>query len=248
MLTENKISFRILGVLKLAWEMGEAYAKERPYHALSLRLSGDAHFMHGEDEYSVKKGGMIYVPSNYDYTINALADESVIVVHFEVLGDAPTEIEVFTPQNPEIYIDLFSKMYRIWQSKTIGYEYRAESLFARVLEGMMSESFYLKNSIRRDFSTLLDFLHLNFTDPSVTVASLAKRMSVSETYLRRLFNDALGTSPIKYLTRLRLEYATSLLDTGFYTIEDVARKVGYSDAKYFSTLYKRTYGISPSKR
>ena len=249
MLFDAKISFRIESVLKLSWEMGSAYAKERPHHALSIRLSGDASFESGGEYYHASAGDLIYVPKGVDYKITSSQPESVIVVHFDILdGDGGKGIEVFRPKNPDIFIDLFSKMYRVWREKPIGYGYRADSLLSRVLEGIVGERFLSRHGMHAEFSTLLDFLHANYTDPSVTVNSLAKRISVSGTYLRRLFHDNLGTSPIKYLTALRLAYATELIDTGFYTVEEVAQKSGFNDAKYFSTVYKRRFGIPPSKR
>ena len=249
MLGKNKICFKIESVLKLSFEVGTAYAKERPFHALSIRLSGEASFDTRGERYRASAGDLIYVPAGVDYTITSSQPESLVVVHFDVLdGECGDKIEVFRPKNTDIYCDLFTKLCRIWREKPLGYEYRADSLLSRILEGVMGERFLREHSVHAEFSTLLDFLHSNFTDSSVTVDSLAKRISVSGTYLRRLFHDNLGTSPIKYLTKLRLDYASELLDTGFYTIEEVAHRSGFNDAKYFSTIYKRTFGTPPSKR
>ena len=96
-------------------------------------------------------------------------------------------------------------------------------------------------------STLLGFIHANFQDSSLTVESLAKRINVSPAYLRRVFGEKFGTSPIKYLTRLRLEHARQLLESGYYTVEETAKLSGYNDPKYFSTAYKQAYGTSPGK-
>jgi len=248
MLTDKKFTFRIRSVLKLTWDMGEAYAEGRDYHALSIRVEGDSDFFSGGESYHIGKGEMIYVPAGCDYNIRSHERETVIAVHFDVLDADGGAIEVFHPKNPEIMIDLFYKMYRAWRAKEVGYEYRIDSLFSRVLEGIVTETFNERRGIRPDFSTLLGFLHANFTDPSLTVDSLARRMSISTTYLRQLFCDNFGISPIKYLTRLRIDYATRLLESGYYTVEEVAKLSGYADPKYFSTVYKRNTGYSPKER
>ena len=247
MLTDKKLSFNIISVLHLHWESGSEYVKGRPYHALSIRLDGEAEFTHGDTTLTVKRGELVYVPKNCDYRITSHRPENVIAVHFDIIGDEDGELEVIKPNNPEIIGELFMKMHSAWCEKRIGYEYRAESLFARVMEGLMTEAFGRRHGIKPDLSTLLNFIHANFQDSSLTVASLAKRISVSPTYLRRSFSEKLGTSPIKYLTRLRLSHAKQLLESGYYTVEEVARLSGYSDPKYFSTLYRRTYGIPPGK-
>ena len=248
MLTDKKFTFRIRSVLKLSWGEGAAYAAGRDFHALSIRIEGNADFIHGDRRYHVGRGEMLYVPAGCDYRIEPHERETVIAVHFDVLDAEHGEIETFRPKNPEIMTDLFYKMYRAWRAKEVGYEYRIDSLLSRVLEGMVAERFNERHGIRPDFLTLLGFLHANFTDPSLTVESLAKRMSVSTTYLRHLFCENFGVSPIKYLTRLRIDYATRLLESGYYTVEEVAKLSGYVDPKYFSTVYKRNTGASPKKR
>ncbi len=248
MLTDRKFTFRIRSVLKLSREAGTASVKGRDFHALSVRIEGDSSFVCGTESYNVGKGDMLYIPSDCDFVIDTHEHEAVIAVHFDIIDADFHTMEAFKPKNPEIMIDLFYKMYRAWRAKEIGYEYRIDSLFSRVLEGMVSERFNDTHGIRPDFSTLLGFLHANFTDPSLTVESLAKRMSVSTTYLRLLFCENFGISPIKYLTRLRIDYATRLLESGYYTVEEVAKLSGYVDPKYFSTVYKRSTGESPRHR
>ncbi len=247
MLCEEKITYKIISVLKLSWDKGSAVAKERPYHALSIRLDGDAEFLNEEDRLTVGCGDIVYVPSGVGYRITAKERETVIAVHFEMLDKHLNRLELFHPNNPDIMKDLFLKMYSSWQSRKIGYEYRVESLFARIMEGLVTERFQHLNSVRADFGTLLGFINANFQDPSLSVNSLAARINVSATYLRRLFNNQLGVGPHKYLAGLRLGYARQLLESGYYTVEDVARMSGYNDPKHFSTMYKRSFGISPGK-
>lgn len=247
MLTDKKISFRVLSVLKLSWESGEAYAEKRPYNALSLRLEGDSEFIHNGKSVRATAGDILFVPAGTDYKLISHKRESLIVVHFDILYGEADGFEVFKPANPEIMTDLFVKMYHTWRASAVGYEYRVESTLARVLEGIVSENFNRKRGIKPDFSTLLGFIHSNFTDPALTVDSMARRMGISTTYLRELFSENLGTTPLKYLHSLRIDYADRLLESDYYTVEEVARLSGYNDPKYFSTAYKRERGNPPSK-
>lgn len=245
MITDKKLSYNIISVLKLHWPSGSAYAGGRPYHALSVRLEGEADFTSAGKTYSPVRGDLIYIPKGCDYKITAKRSETVIVVHFDILDDEERDIELIRPSSPDITSELFMKMHAAWEEKRIGYEYRIESLFARVMEGLMADAFLERHGLRPDISTLLGFIHTNFQDPALTVASLAERIGVSSAYLRRTFGEKFGTSPIKYLTRLRLGHAKQLLEAGYHTVEEVAKLSGYNDPKYFSTAYKRAYGISP---
>lgn len=247
MITDNNFFFKIISVLRLSWQKNTAYAKPRPYHALSLRLKGDATFTHGDKKYVARKNDIIYVPKDYEYTITSEKSETVLVIHFDIIGERKNSIETFTPINPEIFIDLFTRMEEAWYKKSVGYKYRMDSLFSRILENMEIQQFKAAGSVKGDFAELLDYLHSNFTDPLVTVETLSSRMNITPTYLRLLFHEKLGVSPHKYVTALRMDYATSLLESGYYTVEEVAEMSGYNDPKYFSTCYKKYKGLSPIK-
>lgn len=68
-------------------------------------------------------------------------------------------------------------------------------------------------------------------------------------YLRKLFKKEMGVTPLEYMTRLRMKKAESLLSamwTREHSVAEVARMCGYDDALYFSRVFKKTYGCSPS--
>jgi transcriptional regulator GlxA family with amidase domain len=75
---------------------------------------------------------------------------------------------------------------------------------------------------------------------------LSARISVTPEHLRRLCQHEYQESPMRYVTRLRLRHAASLLASHIYSVELVARKVGYTNAFAFSTAFKREMGASPS--
>ena len=93
----------------------------------------------------------------------------------------------------------------------------------------------------------VEYIHRRFTDPALTVAEAARASYMSEVYLRRLFKEVHGTSPQRYITALRLRRAVALLTSGGHTLKEVAYLSGYTDYKYFTTVFKREVGLSPSE-
>ncbi len=91
----------------------------------------------------------------------------------------------------------------------------------------------------------LSFLQNNFTQ-DFSVEDLAKMCCVSSGSFRKSFAEYTGTSPVEYRNRLRIQKATELLKTGNYTVGEAAEAVGIRDIKYFSKLFKRYAGVSPS--
>lgn len=70
-------------------------------------------------------------------------------------------------------------------------------------------------------------------------------MSVS--WLQRKFKENFHTSPMQYLLSVRICQATELLETSNYNITQIANIVGYDDPLYFSRLYSKVKGVSPTE-
>lgn len=83
------------------------------------------------------------------------------------------------------------------------------------------------------------------TRDRIDVASLAEAAGYSRHHFSRLFGASEGLSPARYVTRLRMEEAVSALGASSLPIKAVAERCGFSDANYFSKVFKRTYGMTP---
>ncbi|AIQ31578.1 hypothetical protein P40081_28110 [Paenibacillus sp. FSL P4-0081] len=80
----------------------------------------------------------------------------------------------------------------------------------------------------------------------LTIPLLANMFSVNGNYVSQLFKRETGRTFTEYLTNLRIGYACELLMNSDLTISEIAEKSGYSDYFYFSRLFKRIKGMSPS--
>lgn len=75
---------------------------------------------------------------------------------------------------------------------------------------------------------------------------IARRFNVNPYYLAHLFKEQTNFSPIQYMIRRRVGEAQSLLINTNHSITRIASLVGYDNANYFSTLFSKMIGISPS--
>ncbi len=81
----------------------------------------------------------------------------------------------------------------------------------------------------------------------ISLTELADTISVTPYYLCKLFKLAFGLTPIKYLTRLRIQRGKELLLTRpSYPISQIAEDVGYRDTSYFSHVFKQSERLSPT--
>ncbi len=90
-----------------------------------------------------------------------------------------------------------------------------------------------------------EYIELNF-DKSISRNDIADKFYLNPDYLSRAFNKETGLSIPEYQTKLRINRAILLLQSGM-SISEVAECVGYDSYSYFSTVYKKIEGITPSE-
>ena len=78
---------------------------------------------------------------------------------------------------------------------------------------------------------------------NLPVSTYAAKCNVSESYFRKKFTETVGISPIDYRNELRFAEAKRLYKKN-YTLQEIAEKLGYYDASYFSKIYKKSVGDS----
>ncbi|MEM6691819.1 MAG: helix-turn-helix domain-containing protein [Planctomycetota bacterium] len=80
---------------------------------------------------------------------------------------------------------------------------------------------------------------------SIALEELVAISGMSRTNYIRMFEAAMGTSPINYLIGLRIDEASRLLRSTDRSITDIAFDVGFSDSNYFSRQFRKAHGQSP---
>lgn len=91
------------------------------------------------------------------------------------------------------------------------------------------------------------YLSDHYADPDLGVDTLAGELNVSPAYFSTLFKRETGEGFVAYLTRLRMEKALEYLNTTDDKTYIISDKVGYADPNYFSYVFKKQYGVAPSK-
>ncbi len=81
----------------------------------------------------------------------------------------------------------------------------------------------------------------------MSLDTVCSKLGVSNSYFSSMFKKESGSSFITYLTDYRMQQAVRLLLETEEKSYEIAEHVGYEDANYFSYVFKRRYGMSPSK-
>lgn len=81
----------------------------------------------------------------------------------------------------------------------------------------------------------------------VSLEQAAEAMGMSSFYFSRLFRTAYNQTFLEYLTVYRIHHAVRLLEQTDIPVREIAPRVGYADANYFSKVFKRHIGITPTE-
>ena len=92
----------------------------------------------------------------------------------------------------------------------------------------------------------LRYIYDNYMN-SFTIEEMAKTLNYSESYLRHIFVKQSGKSIAKTVLAIRLSQASTLLVSTNLSVTTIALECGFCDGNYFSTVFKKKYGVSPMK-
>ena len=119
-------------------------------------------------------------------------------------------------------------------------------------EKMISQAIEIRdqnsgNKNRSILKTAVDFIDEHYMDEDISLNTAANVANVSSNHFSALFSQNMGQTFIEYLTTLRMNKAKELLRCTGMRSSEIAGEVGYKDAHYFSYLFKKTQGMTPSE-
>jgi len=90
------------------------------------------------------------------------------------------------------------------------------------------------------------FVLNNFTNPELSVASVADKFNITANYLSMLFRQTKGQNISVFITQLRINKAKELLKKQNINISSICKLSGYIDYHYFTKVFKKVEGMTPS--
>ena len=134
-------------------------------------------------------------------------------------------------------------------NEAAGYRFFAKSYFAKVI-GVLSRVAnhipFQENIETDELSELTAYLEENLNE-KVTAANMAQFTGVSESHLRKKFQEVYAESPMHYLQRIRVERSMEMLADPALSITEIAYDVGMGDSNYYSRIFRKINGCSPSE-
>lgn len=106
------------------------------------------------------------------------------------------------------------------------------------LEPQNGQGFHLVSAVQK-------YIDEHFSDAEFSLDRLGSELKYNKKYLSMTFKKHMGVGIVEYLHTVRIQHACTMLRQGFSSVGDVALRCGYTDAQYFSKVFKRRLGTSP---
>lgn len=227
----------------------------RETYGLFLVTAGKGIFVIDGVEYQVKRGNSVML---FPYSSIKVKPYPNVMFEYKWVEITGFEIAVLIsrtnfsktrPVAPEIPVDNFFQYFDVGNddSDTI---YSACRTNGKILVLL---SFYIQfypsqqTAETNYIMQARDYIERNFREVSCTVKSVADKIQIDRTYLYRLFKEETGFSVIEYINNCRIGRACSMLTNTSVQIKDIALSVGFSDQLYFSKVFKKLKGITPTE-
>lgn len=142
------------------------------------------------------------------------------------------------------FIDLIKSMI---ESNDNNHHFRVVAEFYRLIDLLYTGSHAEKDDSRAGaFYEVLHFIEANLGSP-LSTKTICEKFNYNETYFCRKFKNHTGLSVTKYILLHRLEIACQLLRNKEKHVGDICSECGFSDFSYFSSAFKKVYGVTPTR-
>jgi two-component system response regulator YesN len=131
----------------------------------------------------------------------------------------------------------------LWISQLEEWTSKLKQIFSDMLESINYSRLEITHV--QSIATVRNYINDHMKE-EVTLSGLAEIFHFSPQYLAKKFKEEYGTTIMNYLTQLRIEKAFSLLDHTELSIQEVASESGFENLNYFSKVFKKNTGITPS--
>ena len=235
------------------WESADiTFPQHRFYYILSgkctIRISGKS--------YTGMPGRWFYIPAGVPcgYLNDCTKPFSKYWVHFDMIH-SNTDLLSSLELPPYVDAPLDKNLLRLFETGTAtrrsemlsdklqlsGVMFNLLSSYIRLSGDVTADTFYEKDARSRKIMRYIEW-HLQ---ENLSNATLAAYMHMDVRNFIRYFKKITGSTPAKYITRLRMSTAQSLLTETDMRISEIMYQVGISDLPLFSRMFKRVYSLSP---
>lgn len=226
-----------------------------PYSKIYYLLDGECEIVIRGVPYHGEKNSFFFIPSGVEHSFYHINENYVkkYWFHFEIragekrlfqLLDIPYHIK----RSDTHIVPLFERIIRCSRENTVS---GILNLKTGIIE-MVTDYITYTHADRPldntqsvvDIEVVLDFINHHLSE-NLTVPTLAELLHLHPNYFIPFFKKQIGMSPLKYVNFMKMERAKAMLENTAMPLCDIMERTGFTDASYFSKIFKQYSGYAP---
>ena len=224
-------------------------ADGRPFHCIAYSLEGVVDHFFGNKILTHKPGVIFYIPAQTNFLASTTCPFiHSIAIHFYIHEHTVLEHATYPIEKNKRLEFIFQDVLKRYFRKEPAWQLRVTQALYDIIATLVElQNQKMPNSrLRKDLDSVIEQIHKNIANSDFSVEGAARSFRVTRTHFGRLFKRAYGVTPIEYIQKKRLELAKDLLRASFFNISEISSQCGFSDLYYFSKVFKKETGLSPS--
>jgi AraC family transcriptional regulator, arabinose operon regulatory protein len=224
------------------------------FHDLTYIYSGKAVYIVNDTEYQLSRNDFIYIPKGSIRQAYTFEEDPMHCYAFnfhldfyrgeEVSLPFPT---VFTVGRLSELTEYYKCFNNVWMQKDPEYLLEARAIFMLILHKLITLAQNVGTSQKsHSITTEIKEYIMSHLNQKIEIPEMADIFGLHPVYFGALFKKNSGYTIKEYITMLRINNAENLLSTGGYTVSEAAFRCGFEDIFYFSKVFKKYKGVTPS--
>lgn len=227
-------------------------------NCIYLILDGEGEIILNHTSYFPKAGDVVIIPYGTHVSYHTINKNGYYKYwcHFQAVQAATHLFEfihvpfVFHPASTQNLEAQFQSLTEAFQSASPFSPLLANGILCQLIAACLAEipssQLWIEQSSSIKTIHEIDAYILENLHRTITLKELAQQVHFHPNYLIRFFNKHLFMSPMKYVSKMKIDRAKQLLVTSNLSISKIAMQLGYSSAYHFSNRFKETTGYTPS--
>ncbi|MBF9015526.1 helix-turn-helix transcriptional regulator [Oceanispirochaeta sp. M2] len=225
---------------------------QHDYFEFHYITGGEGIYLFNNEKKMIQKGDFVYFPSNEAHFLSPLQKGEIlqqIYILIDItdkpllyyLNDTKYSGQKFIPGSQcscliEKMINWFS--YRELELLTLKYEFKSQIL-KLILENDLKARSKEDVMIERCIQMMLDNIH-----STLKLVDLSSLINTSESYLIKLFNNSVKSTPHKYFLKLKIKQSLLIINQNDKSIEQIAEIFGFTDRYHYGRVFKKVMGTT----
>lgn len=230
---------------------------EHEDHLLLYCVQGEARLELEDEQAAIRPGMLVVLPAGLAHTYQADAKQpwSLYWTHIGGRGVEDFLAPLLKGQPYALLMlglqpALLADWRALLEMRSPGFEPAALQLAAARLRQLLVHAAWLVRRdndprSRLDVAAVQVFMQAHLTQP-LTLAQLAEAAGMEKFHFAKTFKRLTGQAPLQHFLHLRMTRACEWLDGGEESVGEIAERLGYSDAPYFSRQFRQVIGMAPS--